>query len=60
MYRYDDPNLNDDPQFIMIGKNDNTNEYDFVMAGTPLNQLNGNNNVAEFFKVVLVDIFQPW
>jgi hypothetical protein len=59
MYRYDDPNLNDDPQFIMIGKNDNTNEYDFVMAGTPLNQLNGNNNVAEFFKVVLMDIFQP-
>jgi len=59
MYHFDEPNSNDDPLFIMIGKNDNTNEYDFVMAGTPLNQLDGNNNVAELFRIIIEDIFQP-
>lgn len=59
MYRFDDPNSTNDPLFIMVGKNDNTDEYDFVMAGTPLNQLNGNNNVAELFRTIFEDIFQP-
>ena len=57
MYRFDDPNSTNDPLFVMIGKNDNTDEYDFVMAGTPLNQLNGNKNIGEFFKIVFRDIF---
>jgi hypothetical protein len=57
MYYYDDPNLQDDPLFIMIGQNDNSGQYDFVFAGTPLNQLNRNNNVSQLFRIILDQIF---
>ncbi len=59
MYRFDDPQSVNDPVFIMIGYNDNFDYYDFVMVGTPLNQLNGNNNIDEFFRIIIGDIFQP-
>lgn len=57
MYRFDDPQSPDDPLFILIGLNDNTNQHDFVFAGTPLNQLNGNGNVGKLFEIILNDIF---
>jgi hypothetical protein len=57
MYYYDDTNLQDDPLFVLIGQNDNSGQYDFVFAGTPLNQLNGNGNVEELFKIILDQIF---
>ncbi|NOX37089.1 MAG: hypothetical protein GXO78_06075 [Calditrichaeota bacterium] len=59
MYRYDDPNLTDDPIFILVGRNDNTGEYDFVFSGTPLHYLQGNNNLNEFFRIVFRDLFKP-
>lgn len=59
MYRYDDPNLTVDPIFIIIGRNDNTGQYDFVFSGTPLHLLRNNNNVDELFKIIIEDIFQP-
>jgi hypothetical protein len=57
MYYYDDANLQDDPLFVLIGQNDNSGQYDFVFAGTPLNQLNGNANVGELFRIILDQIF---
>lgn len=57
MYRYDLANTDDDPQFIVIGRNDNTNEYDFVFSGTPMHFLRGNNNLDGVFETILVDIF---
>jgi hypothetical protein len=57
MYRYDEPNTNDDPIFIMTGQNDNTREYDFVFSGTPLHLLRGNNNVEELFEIILFELF---
>ncbi|MFQ5584698.1 MAG: hypothetical protein ACE5GL_09720, partial [Calditrichia bacterium] len=54
MYRFDDPQSPADPLFILIGLNDNTNQHDFVFAGTPLNQLNGN---GKLFEIILKDIF---
>lgn len=59
MYRFDNPLQGGDPLFVMIGLNDNSQQYDFVMAGTPLNQLNGNNNIGEFFRIIIRDIFTP-
>jgi len=59
MYRYDDPKREDDPIFIMVGRNDNTGEYDFVFSGTPLHLLRGNNNIEEFFRIILKDLFTP-
>jgi len=60
MYYYDDPNLSEDPLFILIGQNDNkgsADRYDFVFSGTPLNQLDGNSNIDELFRIILRDIF---
>ena len=59
MYLYDDPNLTDDPIFMVIGRNDNTGQYDFVFSGTPIHLLQGNNNVDELFRIIFRDIFQP-
>jgi len=57
MYRYDVSNSTSDPLFIMIGKNDNTQEYDFVFSGTPMHFLNGNSNLDDLFGIILRDIF---
>lgn len=57
MYRYDVANNDDDPIFILIGKNDNSQEYDFVFAGTPMHFLNGNDNLDDLFEIILTDIF---
>lgn len=59
IYRYDQPNTDDDPIFIMVGRNDSTNEPDFVFAGTPLHFLNENNNLNRFFDVILQNLFGP-
>ncbi len=59
MYRYDDPKGTDDPIFILVGRNDNTGEYDFVFSGTPLHYLQGNNNLNDFFRIVFRDLFKP-
>jgi hypothetical protein len=57
MYRYDDPNREDDPMFVLLGFNDNSKEYDFVFSGTPLHLLRGNNNLDELFIRIYKDIF---
>ena len=57
LYKYDDPATEDDPVFIIAGKNDNTQKFDFLFSGTPLNFLNGNNNLDLFFDFVLNDLF---
>jgi hypothetical protein len=57
MYRYDDPNSEQDPIFVMVGRNDNTGEHDFVFSGTPLHILNGNGNLNDIFDIVLDDLF---
>ncbi|RMG41644.1 MAG: hypothetical protein D6732_02160, partial [Methanobacteriota archaeon] len=59
MYRYDAPNTTEDPIFIMVGLNDNTQEYDFVFSGTPLHFLRGNGNLDELFGIILLDLFGP-
>ncbi len=59
MYRYDDPNLTEDPIFIMAGRNDNTGEYDFIFSGTPMHFLQGNGNLNELFSIILIDMFGP-
>jgi len=59
MYRYEDPKKEVDPIFVMVGRNDNTGEYDFVFSGTPLHFLQANNNLDEFFRIVLEEIFTP-
>jgi len=60
MYRYDDPNRETDPIFVLIGQNDNLlgQPYDFVFAGTPLHMLNGNSNLDDLFRVILGDVFK--
>ncbi|MCD4730150.1 MAG: hypothetical protein K8R74_06100 [Bacteroidales bacterium] len=59
MYRYDDTETEDDPLFVLIGRNDNTGVYDFVFSGTPLHYLQGNSNLDEFFRIIFQDIFTP-
>ncbi len=63
MYRFQNPSPpNDTPVFVMIGRNDNKNPdefpYDFVFSAAPLHQLKGDNNLDEFFDVILNDIFK--
>ncbi len=59
LYRFDDPsNPQEDPMFIILGRNDNTGEYDFVFSATPLHMLNGNNNLEEFFDIILNGVFK--
>ena len=60
LYRYDDPKSQQDPIFVLLGRNDNKqglNAYDFLFSATPLHYLQGNNNLNEFFKIVFKDIF---
>ena len=58
VYRFQNPSPpNDTPLFIIIGRNDNTGLYDFVFSATPLHQLKGNNNLDDFFDIVLNEIF---
>lgn len=64
MYRYDDPATGDDPIFIMVGKNDNTGEFDFVFSATPMHYLRGQNNaneadLNEVFRILLMELFGP-
>jgi len=61
MYRFDDAG-EDDPLFIMLGKNDNKNDendepYDFIFSGTPMHLLDGNNNLNELFNIIFEDIY---
>ncbi len=60
MYRFDDPNRESDPIFVLVGQNDNLQgqPYDFVFSGTPLHMLNGNNNLDELFRNIFRDIFR--
>ncbi len=46
------------PLFVVMGRNDNTGEYDFVFAGVPFHQLNGNQNLDQLFDIVLNYIFK--
>jgi len=58
IYRFQNPSPpNDTPLFIIIGRNDNSGLYDFVFSATPLHQLKGNNNLDEFFDIILNQIF---
>jgi|GEM_PF-470157 len=57
LYHYVDANAAENPLFVMLGRNDNSGVYDFVFSGTPLHQLNGNNNLDEFFDVILNYVF---
>ena len=57
LYRYNDPSLSVHPPFVLLGRNDNTGVYDFVFSGAPLHQMNGNNNLNEFFNIILNYIF---
>lgn len=57
LYRYNDTTLTEKPPFIILGRNDNTGVYDFVFAGAPLHQLNGNNNLNKFFDIILNEVF---
>ncbi|RMG65201.1 MAG: hypothetical protein D6715_08780 [Calditrichaeota bacterium] len=57
MYRYQETGTAADPIFVMIGRNDNTGQFDFVFAGTPLHFLQGNGKLNEFFDIVFKDIF---
>ncbi|NOX88681.1 MAG: hypothetical protein GXO77_06620 [Calditrichaeota bacterium] len=70
LYRFNDPKSDQDPLFILLGRNDNKvkqisdsfsveDAYDFVFSGTPLHYLQGNKNLDEFFKVVFEKIFKP-
>ncbi len=58
LYRYNDVNQTPRPLFVVLGRNDNTGVYDFVFAGAPLHQLNGNNNLNQFFDAILNYVFQ--
>ncbi|MBN2367114.1 MAG: hypothetical protein JXL67_13170, partial [Calditrichaeota bacterium] len=61
MYRFQNPSPPyDTPLFIMLGKNDNpkANPYDFVFSAAPLHQLKADNNLDEFFDIILNDIFK--
>lgn len=57
MYRYDDPAITTDPLFVILGRNDNTGDFDFVFSGTPLHFLQGNGNLDELFEIILKDVF---
>ncbi len=62
MYRFDDPKSDEDPIFVLLGRNDNKSgldAYDFIFSATPLHYLQGNGNLNEFFKIVFKDIFKP-
>jgi len=52
LYRYDQK------VFVVLGRNDNTGEYDMVFSGAPLHQVNGNSNLNEFFDIILNDVFK--
>jgi len=52
LYRYDDK------VFIILGRNDNTGEYDMVFSGAPLHLMNGNNNLNTFFDIIINDVFK--
>lgn len=57
LYRYGGTTT-DDPLFIILGRDDNTGVYNFVFSATPLHQLNGNNNLNDFFDIILNQIFK--
>ena len=60
LYRFNDTSVDDDPVFVLLGKNDNKfgrDKYDIIFAGTPLHMLQGNNNLDQFFKIIFKDIF---
>ncbi len=49
----------DMPVFMVLGENDNSpGEYNFLFSGTPLHQLRGNNNLDQFFDVILNNVFK--
>jgi len=52
LYRYDDK------VFVILGRNDNTGEYDMVFSGAPLHLINGNSNLNNFFDIILNDVFE--
>jgi hypothetical protein len=59
VYRFANPsNPTDRPLFVLLGKNDNSGEYDFIFSATPLHQLKANNNLDDFFDIILYDIFK--
>ncbi len=58
MYRFDEANTDNDPIFVIAGRNDNTGAYDFVFSGTPLHFLRGNGNLDSLFEIILQDLFQ--
>jgi len=51
LYRYDGK------VFVILGRNDNTREYDMVFSGAPLHLINGNNNLKDFLDIILNDVF---
>ncbi len=58
IYRFQNPSPpNDTPLFIILGRNDNSGLYDFVFSSTPLHQLKANNNLDDFFDIILNEIF---
>ncbi|UCF62974.1 MAG: hypothetical protein JSW33_10360 [bacterium] len=58
IYRFQNPSPpNDTPLFIIVGRNDNSGLYDFVFSATPLHQLKANNNLDDFFDIILNEIF---
>jgi len=65
LYRYDDPKMDEDPLFVLLGKNDLKAQfdpeiaYDFVFSGTPMHFLNGNDNLNDFFRIIFKDVFKP-
>ncbi len=59
VYRFANPSdPADRPLFVLLGKNDNSGEFDFVFSATPLHQLKANNNLDDFFDIILYDIFK--
>ncbi|PIS28057.1 MAG: hypothetical protein COT43_07215 [Candidatus Marinimicrobia bacterium CG08_land_8_20_14_0_20_45_22] len=52
LYRYDGK------VFVILGRNDNTGEYDMVFSGAPLHLINGNSNLDDFFDIILNDVFK--
>lgn len=58
LYRYNDASLATNPPFVLLGRNDNTGIYDFVFAGAPLHQMNGNSNLNELFDIIINKIFK--
>lgn len=63
LYRYDDPATDQDPLFIIAGRNDNNidlnaGDFDFLFSGTPLHFMNGDGNLDQFFDFVIHDLFE--